>query len=169
MELGKVKEILGAFFSDKSAQMRSYAIGTFFSLFISYLTASTLAVSMIGLMGASTLKPSVGRNTSSKTVKGVKKSINYRNLRKSVKGRNIFNSSGEFPDETEVLTSKVAEEASFNPSAPCSKSTMNLELLGTIFMRRFSSSFSVTSIVPFQSTLPHLQGRLGLEDTSPED
>ena len=58
---------------------------------------------------------------------------NYRDIRKAVMDRNVFNSAGEFPDEEpiedDVKKSKVDD---FDFNAPCVKSSLKLTLVGTI-------------------------------------
>lgn len=63
-------------------------------------------------------------------------SMNYMTLRKSVMGRNIFNSDGEFPDEKEVNEDKekVSKPSVFDNAAECKKSKLKLTLVGTIAM-----------------------------------
>jgi type II secretion system protein C len=140
----KYKEILGGFLSDRSEQIRGVAIRLFFNIFISYLLASTLAAVSIGILGGDAVKGTGSRPRASDTVKGIKKSFNYRTLRKKVAGRNIFNSDGEFPDEKSQAEVDPELEADFNPNAPCTKSSLNLELIGTIYMGRTSTGSLAT-------------------------
>ena len=59
----------------------------------------------------------------------IEKLTNYRDLRKAVLARNIFNSEGILPDEPDP--SETAGN-SFNPEDKCQKPTVNVELLGII-------------------------------------
>ncbi len=59
----------------------------------------------------------------------IEKLTNYRDLRKAVLARNIFNSEGKVPDEPDP--SEGVGNA-FNPSDKCQKPTVNVELLGII-------------------------------------
>ena len=63
--------------------------------------------------------------------------LNYRTLRKVVTGRNIFNSTGELPDESASGGAGEGSNASsaFNRDAACNKTTLNIELLGLIYMQ----------------------------------
>ncbi len=58
--------------------------------------------------------------------------FNYRNLRKAILDRNLFNSGGEYPDEAEE-DAKSASGEGFDIKGPCRDSTLNITLVGTIF------------------------------------
>src|SRR5690606_25780705 len=60
---------------------------------------------------------------------------NYRDIEKAVRDRNLFNAAGEFPDETS-LESRGEERtaSSFDINAPCNKPSVNLQLVGTIYL-----------------------------------
>ncbi len=60
---------------------------------------------------------------------------NYRDIEKAIKDRNLFNSTGEFPDESSPDAKKDEKKSgAFDMNAPCSKPTFNSELVGTIFL-----------------------------------
>lgn len=60
---------------------------------------------------------------------------NYRDIEKAIKDRNLFNSTGEFPDESNPDAKKDDKKSgTFDINAPCSKATFNAELVGTIFI-----------------------------------
>ncbi len=63
-------------------------------------------------------------------------SSNYHDLQKTIKDRNLFNRSGEFPDESmaAVKAGKDRKASSFDINAACSKSSVNVELVGTIYL-----------------------------------
>ncbi len=63
-------------------------------------------------------------------------SSNYHDIQKGIKERNLFNKTGEYPDEsmTGVKAGREKKTSSFDINASCSKPTINVELLGTIFM-----------------------------------
>lgn len=71
---------------------------------------------------------------------------NFRDIRKAIEDRNVFNLDGEFPDESvkEEDSSKEAEQKPdvFDESAPCRPSKLGLSLLGTIYLgdNQFSSA-----------------------------
>lgn len=60
---------------------------------------------------------------------------NYRDIEKAIKDRNLFNSTGEFPDESNPDAKKDERKSgAFDINAPCTKPTFNAELVGTIFI-----------------------------------
>jgi type II secretion system protein C len=61
----------------------------------------------------------------------VGKETNYRDVRKVILGRNVFNSAGALPDEPDPSPDGSAGTA-FNPNDKCQKPTVNVELLGII-------------------------------------
>ena len=136
--LDKYKEVLSRLLRERGEKIRFAAISLFFLILVSYLSASTLAATFIGFFGESALVPIGSKRSSSSLVKGTKKTMNYRTLRKSVVGRNVFNSEGELPDEEAVGVVEEKQETAFDPNAPCAKSNLALELLGTIYMGRSS-------------------------------
>ncbi|MBP6218102.1 MAG: hypothetical protein KA436_05915 [Oligoflexales bacterium] len=60
--------------------------------------------------------------------------LNYRDLKRSIMERNVFNKDGTFPDEK--VEEKVAEtkKEDFDMNASCSAPTLKLTLLGTIYL-----------------------------------
>ena len=59
---------------------------------------------------------------------------NYREIEKAVKDRNLFNAAGEFPDEKAVGGGDDRKLSSFDINAPCGKPTVNVDLIGTIYL-----------------------------------
>lgn len=59
------------------------------------------------------------------------KETNFRDYRKVIVGRNLFNAAGIVPDEPEPSGEGNAGDA-FNPAAKCQKPSVNVELLGII-------------------------------------
>lgn len=60
---------------------------------------------------------------------------NFRDIRKAIMDRNVFNSDGEFPDEKEESAeSEQNTSAVFDENAPCFPSKLNLTLVGTIYL-----------------------------------
>lgn len=60
--------------------------------------------------------------------------FNYRNLRKAILDRNLFNSSGELPAESDENENAGAGSAeAFNLSGPCRDTALNITLIGTIY------------------------------------
>lgn len=102
-----------------------------------YVGASSLsawlASSLLG--SALTTYGKVGRQEAKPANVNFSPSINYNPIEKSIKNRNLFNSTGEFPQEN-ADKSKPQEETktNFDINAACNKSTAEVDLLGTIFM-----------------------------------
>lgn len=68
---------------------------------------------------------------------------NVRDLQKTIKDRNLFNSEGKFPEEKFGLDT-ARTLAKFDINAPCIDTTLPIELLGTIFLGdRFKSLATV--------------------------
>ncbi len=66
-------------------------------------------------------------------------SANYRDIRKAIEDRNIFNVDGEFPDESapeDVESAPTTNRDDFDMNASCTKSSLPLELIGTIYLTR---------------------------------
>lgn len=59
---------------------------------------------------------------------------NYRDIEKAIKDRNLFNSTGQFPDESKPDAKSEKKTSTFDINAPCSKPTLNVQLVGTIFL-----------------------------------
>ena len=107
-------------------------------LFVSYVCA-TIASSFIAstlMEQAAGIKISQTSPATNKSASNIQeKKLNYMQFRKNVMGRNLFNSSGEVPDESAAATEpKDGGAKVFDPTAKCEKSKINLTLLGTIFM-----------------------------------
>ncbi|NDE14375.1 hypothetical protein EBZ80_05525 [bacterium] len=60
--------------------------------------------------------------------------INYREFKKPILDRNIFNSSGEYPKEELERKGGGDGRPVFDINAPCQPCTLNLELVGTIYL-----------------------------------
>ena len=67
------------------------------------------------------------------------KKINYRDVRKSVLGRNIFNSAGEVPNQEELLDDNELPTA----VEQCNKPTLDLKVVGIIYLGTDNSVVSV--------------------------
>ena len=59
---------------------------------------------------------------------------NYHSLEKAIKERNLFNSTGEFPDERDPEEVAENKASSFDINAACAKPTINVDLVGTIYL-----------------------------------
>jgi len=60
--------------------------------------------------------------------------INYREFKKPILDRNIFNSSGEYPKEELERKGGGDGRPVFDINSPCQPCTLNLELVGTIYL-----------------------------------
>ncbi len=102
----------------------------------SYICASTLSgYLMSGMMGKAMQafnRMSVKNEASSNVNFAV--SNNYRDIEKSVKERNLFNSTGEFPNEAAADSKADTKKTDFDMNAPCNKASVNVALVGTIYM-----------------------------------
>ena len=144
--MASFQEIIQSFKGARAQKAVQLAGGLWWTVFLAYITASTAASSLVWVLGDMAVDEKFGRNLGSAQVKGTKKELNYRTLRKKVKGRNIFNSEGEFPDEEDPVADKEEKtpEDTFDPRGPCKKSRLNVDLLGTIFMGQRSPSSLAT-------------------------
>lgn len=97
-------------------------------LFLAYIVASIVASVMLiffANVGAKHHILSAGEIDHPR----IEKLTNYRDLRKAVLARNIFNSEGILPDEPDP---SEGPGNAFNPNDKCQKPTVNVELLGII-------------------------------------
>lgn len=115
---------------------------------LAYVAASALsAYLMSGMLGtaiaALNKKPSRPVVAASINMSGGE---NYRDLVKAIKDRNIFNSSGEFPEERspgEASSEERKPTGAFDINGPCKKPTNDVELVGTIYMGEGASIATV--------------------------
>lgn len=72
------------------------------------------------------------------------KGPNYVTLRLSIMDRNLFNSDGEYPDESDLENNveERKENQVFDPHAKCQKSALKLTLLGTIYIANSNDSLA---------------------------
>ena len=104
----------------------------FINGFVAYIVASALSAAMIPLLSDAALEAPRVRSLGESYV-DQRKDVNYRSVRKSVLGRNLFNSDGELPDE-EAPEQPKEEVSVFDADAPCQKATMAVDLIGTIYL-----------------------------------
>lgn len=101
-------------------------------LFGAYLAASTLTSMTLSLFSESAIQTRPGQAVQVDRPT-VRKSLNFRDVRKSVVARNIFNSEGEVPDEADPsVETKRPGAGNFDANARCQKSSLPIELVGTI-------------------------------------
>jgi general secretion pathway protein C len=102
--------------------------------FVGYITASVItSASVFFMMNDSVLvAPNVGSRSSEAESFGA--TSNHRELQKSIKDRNLFNSEGVFPEEADASDIAAQRSMVFDENAACSKTSLNIELVGTIFL-----------------------------------
>ncbi len=107
-----------------------------------YLAASFLSAYLMGQMlgSAMTVYNTMSRRKITTASINLSTSVNYRDIEHAIQERNLFNSSGQFPDEKSGGGggSSGGGDAkpvnTFDINAACKKPTMNVELVGTIFL-----------------------------------
>ena len=122
----------------KLATQSLYVIGgTYFAAMI----VASLMVPMI-------MRPIVGKQVARSSEVATAKlppldRPNFRNIRKAVIERNVFNLAGEYPDESAPEEPRAEEVPDFfDDSKPCSPTKLKLALLGTIFFGDERSSMA---------------------------
>ncbi|MFW7380529.1 MAG: type II secretion system protein N [Oligoflexus sp.] len=132
--MSSLQEKLEAFWKTNAKQILFVGgiIGkSFLILFFAYMAASTLTAMTVGFFSDAALGTKAGRASEVERPE-LRKTLNYLEVRRSVVDRNLFNSDGEVPDESEPVDTDSAGSGNFDASAPCQKSSLPLELLGTI-------------------------------------
>jgi general secretion pathway protein C len=62
-------------------------------------------------------------------------SVNYRDVKKAILDRNLFNSEGQYPkEELERAAGSADGRPVFDINAPCQPCSLNIELVGTIYL-----------------------------------
>lgn len=104
-------------------------------LFFGYVAATIMSALLISSVLKILTKPAVTMAKAERS-EGVfaLSAPNYREIRKAITERNIFNSDGKFPDEKDPDPSKRGSSNAFDINAPCQKPKMDLQLLGTIYL-----------------------------------
>ena len=121
---------------DRIARLAHALVRAGLVLALSYVAAQTVsAYCMSGMMtqAVTAFNRMAGHQVRSASV-SFAATENYRDIEKAVRDRNLFNSTGEFPDETDPSARDEQHASSFDMNAACSKSTLNIALVGTIYM-----------------------------------
>ncbi len=119
-----------ALFARTAGQVSFVVAGAY--IFASFVSA----YAMSGLM-TSALAAYHQRNSQKVTAASINlsSSDNYRDIEKTIRERNLFNSGGDFPDEkASESANAAAKTAAFDINSACTKPTINIELVGTIFL-----------------------------------
>ncbi len=115
------------------AFIASKAVGV---LFASYVIAGTICSFVLSALSSGAIDQikASAKPAAAAPVGFSLPNINYMKLEKAVVDRNIFNSEGKVPDESTVTADGKDKPAKFDLNAPCQKPTVDLELLGTIYL-----------------------------------
>jgi general secretion pathway protein C len=104
---------------------------------VSYLLAVVVSSWLVSGM-TSTALAALGRmtaRTAAASLTTTASAISHRDIEKAVKERNIFNSSGEFPNEADPdAKGEEVKASNFDINAPCVKPTVQVDLVGTIYL-----------------------------------
>jgi len=143
LDLERLASLLNVSKEKLSGLFRSLAIVALV-LSGSYICASSLSGYLMGGMMGKALQAfnrmAVKNDASSNVNFAV--SNNYRDIERSIKDRNLFNSSGEFPSEAVAEIKAETNKSDFDMSAPCNKASVNVALVGTIYMGEGGTSIA---------------------------
>lgn len=116
-------------------------VQVFFIVLAAWLSATVFAsLSTHFLMGSGFFSGRAsGRSKDSAQVDMAKK-LNYRDVRKSVIKRNIFNATGEVPDQKDLADNADQAQAL---AGQCNKPTLKIKVVGTIYLGGNNSVVSV--------------------------
>lgn len=106
------------------------------AVFVAYVVASSLMTmfALGPLVTMATGMVSRPRTAPSAPSLGIA-SVNYRDVKKAIIDRNLFNSEGQYPkEELERAAGSADGRPVFDINAPCQASTLNVELVGTIYL-----------------------------------
>ena len=101
-------------------------------LFVSYIGASMVSSSTVGMLSELALKK-VRTKSAPVSTPDVSKKLNYTQLRKEVVARNLFNSEGELPTEKSPGSEPTESKSVFNEAEACGTSRLNINLVGIIY------------------------------------
>ena len=145
--LEKLKSIIKLFTKGAdekaSSAVRELLVNLVFIVFLAYFSSSVVISVFV-----KNLLPKEGGAISVKGVDGFgdeADQMNYRSFQKAVLERNLFNESGELPEETEEA-SELADmnpEGKFSLEGPCTPTNLKLKLLGTIVLSNKKSFATV--------------------------
>lgn len=101
-------------------------------LFVSYMLATIVATFSVNVLSQAAMKSSNSTVVAERP--NLRKTLNFRDVRKTVVARNIFNSEGELPDESDPDADDGDPVAGdFNANAPCIKTSLPIQLVGIIY------------------------------------
>ena len=146
-----------------SGERLKVLVRVFFTVLAAWLVATVFAsLSTHFLMGKGFFSGrAVGRSKNSAQVDMAKK-LNYRDVRKAVLKRNIFNATGEVPDQKELADGAAQEKAL---AGQCNKPTLKIKVIGTIYLGGDNSVVSVREASYSQSDTYRVGDKIiGYED-----
>jgi general secretion pathway protein C len=117
---------------------------------VAYLLGSLVSLVSLSFMTEGALQNSRAIKAKASGPRSKVSLANYRDLRRNIERRNLFNPSGEFPEESIEELDKTSAPDKFDPNAPCVKSSLNLSLIGTIFTGNSATSFATIKDPSFQ-------------------
>ena len=127
LDLTKLRKVI-------SSKNSKFWISIIFTILLAYVLATIFSAIGANLF-LKTTKMNRRTSTTMHTT-SLNKTMNYRDMRRVVLKRNIFNSTGEAPDRDE--TPNLA-----NNSSQCNPPTLNIKIVGTIYMGDKNSIVSV--------------------------
>lgn len=116
--------------ADRLRTLSAMGIKSFGVILFAYLLADIITSAVVPPLLSSVLKAkNVGKRVAISA--RLDRDLNYHDLRKFVLNRNLFNKSGELPEEEDLSEEPTA--TAFDMSAPCQKTLLNIGLVGTIY------------------------------------
>lgn len=112
---------------------------------VSYLSASLLSSILMVVMVKGIMNGKLRLAKADVESSGLGLSVpapNFRDLKRIVVDRNMFNSEGKVPDEKFEQEALMRSASTFRLDAPCTKPTLNIELVGTIYLGTASTSLA---------------------------
>lgn len=116
---------------------------SFMIVLFSHLAATILTSWMLGFFGkmSSSNSMSIPAVANAQAIK-IQNTLNLRDMQKSVIERNIFNSEGKLPDESEA-TAGGSSAGQFDINAACRKPNLPIELSGIIYAGKGGESLAI--------------------------
>lgn len=105
-------------------------------LFFGYVASTVMSAVLVSSVLKVLTKPNApaGRPERTEGSAFALTSPNYREIRKAITDRNIFNSDGKFPEEKDADPGRKGPSNAFDINGVCQKSKLDLQLLGTIYL-----------------------------------
>lgn len=101
-------------------------------LFVAYMIASIISAVTVMFLADAAMRRSPAQDEAVVKRPKIASDTNYTVLRKTIVDRNVFNSTGELPDE--ALDGDGGKSGQFNPNDVCHKSAIPIALMGTIYL-----------------------------------